>query len=181
MIKKVKIFLADGFEENEALIPFDILTRGGVECELISITGYNTVSSSHGVRVVAALLKDLTSAYDLLLLPGGMPGTLNLDKCDRLKEELLRANKEHKLLAAICAAPMVLGGLGLLKDKFATCYPGFEDKLIGAKIRNAQVEHDGNIITAIGAGASFEFALEILATLTSPENAQKVKEQIILK
>ena len=178
---KAKIFLATGFEESEALVPYDIMKRGGIDVELIGIAG-KTVVSSHGVEVtVHKTLNDELGEYDLIMLPGGMPGTLNLNDCAQLKDIIRKAANDCKIISAICAGPMVLGGMGLLKGKKATCYPGFEDKLSGATVTGEQVVRDGNIITGIGAGAAYEFGLELLAALTDKTTAEKIKRQIMMK
>lgn len=127
-------FLATGFEEVEALAPVDILRRGGVEIKTVSVTGDLLVESAHGVAIKADLLfedADLASA-DLLLLPGGLPGATNLNEHEGLRKALVGQNERGGRIAAICAAPLVLGGLGLLNGKKATCYPGFEKYLTGA-------------------------------------------------
>lgn len=182
MTKIAKIFLADGFEETEALVPYDILKRGGVDVSLVSVMPTPKVTSSHGVTVEAhQLLSQGLGECDLLVLPGGMPGTLNLAACGVLCEQLKAAASCGKLIGAICAAPSVLGGLGLLRGRKATCYPGFEDKLLGAVATGESVVEDGNFITAVGAGADFLFGLTLLARLTGQANADKVKQQIILR
>lgn len=182
MTKIAKIFLADGFEETEALVPYDILKRGGVDVALVSVMPTEKVTSSHGVTVEAhQLLSQGLGGYDLLMLPGGMPGTLNLAACGALCQELKAAASQGKLIGAICAAPSVLGGLGLLRGRKATCYPGFEEKLLEAEATGESVVEDGNFITAIGAGADFLFGLALLARITDGENAEKVKRQIILR
>ena len=187
MAKKAYIFLAEGFEESEALVPYDILVRGGVDVTLVSISNSTMVTSAHHVTVVAHTtlfdihaIDGLTNA-DLLMLPGGMPGSTNLCHCQMLRDELLTANKSGKMLAAICAAPFVLGSLGLLKGKQATCYPGFEKDLEGATATGEQVVVDGNIVTGIGGGAAAEFGLTLLSLLTSDKEAEAVKQMIIMK
>ncbi len=182
MNKTAYILLAEGFEETEALVPYDILKRGGVNVTLVSISSSRQQTSSHGVTIVAhQTLAEGLADYDLIVLPGGMPGTLNLGGSKAVSDELLYASENGKLIGAICAAPSVLGGLGFLKGKKATCYPGFEDKLIGATATGESVVEDGNIITAIGAGADFLFGLKLLERLTDAANADKVRQQIILR
>ena len=169
MAHKAKIFLSEGFEEVEALAPYDILTRGGVEVELISITNSLMVRSSHGVSIQASrLITDGVGEYDMLILPGGMPGSANMLKCQPLLDLLVSASKADKELAAICAAPMVLGSLGLLHGHKATCYPGFEDKLSGAEYTAARVERSGKITTSAGMFSATEFGLKLLSVLVSP-------------
>ena len=160
------VFLANGFEEIEALTPLDLLRRAGKEILTVSITNERAVTGAHGITVLVDLTKDeLTHVCDeMLILPGGMPGTKNLDASpltDRLIEEVLENGGR---LAAICAAPMVLGKRGLLEGKRATCYPGFEEYLTGATV-GGKVIRDGRIITAAGMGVAQEFGLEIISAL----------------
>ena len=160
----IYVFLATGFEDIEALAPLDIMRRAGLDVATVSITGEDLVASSHGVAVRAdRLLSDVDwEAADMLVLPGGLPGSTNLDACTKLTESILRPHAEGKALAAICAAPMVFGHLGILKGRRATCYPGVETELEGAEYTGGIVEKDGNIITGKGPGASFEFGYAIV-------------------
>lgn len=180
----VYVFLADGFEETEAIVPIDILRRGELEVATVGVTG-QVVTSSHGVPVVCdvlacEILPDETC--EAVILPGGMPGTLNLEKSEKVKEFILWAIENNVVIGAICAAPSILGHLGLLKDKQATCYMGFEEQLYGAKTLKAQVVKDGNIITACGAGAAFDFAFELLTAITKSEvETRKNKKAIMIK
>ncbi len=181
MAKRVVIFLANGFEETEALAPLDVMRRAGIEVELVSIEAELTVTSSHTVKVVAdSLLSDGVGDYDLVMLPGGMPGTKNLLADQRVCDEVLRAAQNGKHVAAICAAPMILGRLGLLKGKKATCFPGFEGELEGAKHINVPVVTDGNIITGRGAGAAIDFGLAIISALLSSDKSLETARQITL-
>ncbi len=181
--KKALVFLADGFEEVEALTPVDILRRGGVEVLLISVSGQKMVESAHGVRLETdCLIEELTDAQkevDAYILPGGMPGSTTLAEHKGVQALLIEANKAGKFLAAICAAPMALGGWGLLQGKEAICYPGFEKFLTGAKISSNRVAKDGNIITAKGVGAGFAFGYAILGELLGEEVVSRLKEQMI--
>jgi 4-methyl-5(b-hydroxyethyl)-thiazole monophosphate biosynthesis len=176
-MKKSFLFLANGFEECEAITPIDILRRGGVEVVTVSVTGTNEVTSAHNIAVVADKLFDECdfSGADMLILPGGMPGAQHLNEHDGLKQLITRLAAQNKWITAICAAPLVLGGLGLLKGRKATCYPGFEDKLIGATYTAQPVEIDGNIITGRGPGYAFNFGFTLLAALTSTAVAQEVE------
>ncbi len=163
----IYIFLANGFEEVEALAPLDILRRAGVETQLVSITNETVVRGAHGVGVTVDTVladADLTRA-DMLVLPGGLPGATNLDACEPLRKALVSQVEAGGMVAAICAAPLVLGHLGLLRGKAATCYPGFETELVGARYTAALVERDGQVITGKGPGAAFEFGYTILAAL----------------
>ncbi|MDR2809180.1 MAG: DJ-1/PfpI family protein [Tannerellaceae bacterium] len=181
-MKNALLFLAEGFEEIEAIGTIDILRRGDILTTTVSITGRYDVTGAHGISVRANDLWANTdfSYADALILPGGMVGASNLDACEPLKELLVAKAKNRKLLAAICAAPMVLGGLGLLKGHRATCFPGFEEDLIGAIITDEPVETDGNIITGKGPGMVFDFALAIIAYLETQIRADKVAANLLL-
>lgn len=172
------VFLAEGFEDIEAIAPVDILRRGGVEVALVSITAEREVTSAHGVRFVADTTIaeiDWTQA-DALFLPGGLPGATNLDACQPLREGLLRHAQSGRLVAAICAAPMVLGHLGLLEGKKATCYPGFENELKGADATGALVERDGQVLTGKGPGAAMAFGYALLEALGKMTEAAQLRE-----
>lgn len=160
----IYVFLATGFEDIEALAPVDIMRRAGLEVETVSITDELTVVSSHGVGIQAdtTLGKAELSKADMLVLPGGLPGSINLDGCKKLTDAITVHHNSGKALAAICAAPQVFGHLGILNGKRATCYPGVESELGGAIYTAAVVEKDGNIITGKGPGASFEFGYTIV-------------------
>lgn len=178
IMAKVYQFMANGFEDIEALIPVDVLRRGGVDIQTVSITDSNIVESAHGVQMVTDLTfgeADLKDA-DLLMLPGGMPGATNLNAHEGLKKALVAQAEAGKMVAAICAAPLVLGGLGILKGKRATCYPGFEQTLDGATYTADLWTIDGNIITGEGPAAAFPYAYSLLALLVSEEKAAEVAE-----
>ena len=178
IMAKVYQFMANGFEDIEALIPVDVLRRGGVDIQTVSITDSNIVESAHGVQMVTDLTfeeADLKDA-DLLMLPGGMPGATNLNAHEGLKKALVEQAEAGKMVAAICAAPLVLGGLGILKGKRATCYPGFEQTLDGATYTADLWTIDGNIITGEGPAAAFPYAYSLLALLVSEEKAAEVAE-----
>lgn len=180
-MKKVYVHFADGFEEIEALAPVDILRRAGCEVTIVSIMGRKEVSSARNVKIVADKLfeeMDYNEA-DMLVLPGGMPGSKNLDEHKALHQKLMAHNEKGKLLAAICAAPMVLGHLGLLQGKKATCYPGNEKDLIGATVTGNGVERDGNIITGKGAGTSLQFGFLLVEALISKEKADEIKAKMM--
>ena len=156
----------------------DVLRRGGVDIQTVSITDSNIVESAHGVQMVTDLIfeeADLSDA-DLLMLPGGMPGASNLNEHEGLKKALVAQAEAGKMVSAICAAPMVLGGLGILRGKRATCYPGFEEKLEGATYTGDLWTIDGNIITGEGPAAAFPYAYSLLALLVSEEKATEVAE-----
>ena len=175
----VYLFLADGFEEIEALAPVDILRRGGVGVKTVGI-GAKTVSGSHGIPVVCDLTEQEIELSDIeaVVLPGGMPGTLNLEKNGTVKAALEYANKHGKIIAAICAAPSILGKMGLLNGKNATCFPGFEQYLLGAKLSDLPAVRDGNVITACGAGAALDFGFCLLSALKGEDAADKLSHNM---
>lgn len=179
MEKKAIVFLADGFEETEALAPVDIMHRAGIKVTLVTINPTKTVTSSHNIVLTAEqTINEPLGEYDLIFLPGGMPGSMNLHHCKFVNDEILKANAAGKTLAAICAAPLVYGKLGLLKGRNATCYPGFEEYLDGATITKKLVTVDGNIITGKGAGASLKLGLEIVAQLLGRTASDTIASQI---
>ena len=174
---KVYVFLANGFEDVEALIPVDVLRRGGVEVVTVSVTGDSqVVESAHRVQMVAdAMFEDCDFAdADLLLLPGGMPGASNLNDHEGVRQALLDQAAAGRRVAAICAAPLVLGGLGLLRGKRATCYPGFEQTLEGATYTGELCTVDGLVTTGEGPAAAFPFAYALLSQLVSREVSDQV-------
>lgn len=180
-MSKVCVFLANGLEECEGLITIDILRRAGVEVTTASIHEERLIESSHGIRFEAdALASSLHyDEFDMVVLPGGLKGTNNLAASPlvaRVAAEF--AGSADKMVAAICAAPSVLGGLGLLQGRKATCFPGFEEKLTGASVTGEPVTEDGNIVTGRGLGAAIPFALHLVARLVSPEKAEEIRQQI---
>ena len=170
--------MADGFEEIEALAPVDILRRGGVEVVTVSTNDDLQVQSAHGVTMIAdAVFEDCDFAdADLLLLPGGMPGASNLRAHEGVCKALTEQNAKGKRIGAICAAPYILGELGLLHGKRATCYPGFEHDLEGATYTAELVTVDGNITTAEGPGAALPYGYKLLSHFTTPEAVETLKE-----
>jgi 4-methyl-5(b-hydroxyethyl)-thiazole monophosphate biosynthesis len=178
-MKEVLIFLTTGFEEIEALATIDILRRGGVNIQSVSLTGEKTVTGGRQISVIADCLFEEVdfSEARMLILPGG-PGTAKMNEHDGLKHEMLAFAASGKLIAAICAAPMAPGGLGLLNNKKATCYPGYEKYLTGAQVTKAPVVVDGNIITGMAAGYTLDFALELLSQLKGKEAADEVAGNI---
>lgn len=174
----IYVFLAEGFEDIEAIAPIDILRRGGVEVALVSIAPEREVTSAHGVRFVADItIGDIDwEQAEALFLPGGLPGAANLDACQPLREGILSHAKAGRLTAAICAAPMVLGHLGLLEGKRATCYPGFEGELKGATVTGALVERDGQVLTGKGPGAAMAFGYALLEALGKTQEAAQLRE-----
>jgi len=180
---KVALFLATGFEEIEAVSIIDVMRRAGVELDIISVSGVEYVTGGHGIILKCDYLFFFIdfSVYDLFILPGGMPGTTNLSKHEGLCQLLVDVNAQAKRIAAICAAPIVLGQIGVLKGRMATCYPGFEDGLIDAKVLNQDIVRDGNIITGKGAGIAIDFALELLKDYLTVEEVKLLAERLILK
>jgi len=179
-MKQSYIFLVNGFEEIEAFATIDILRRGGVALQLVSLEDTLTVIGGHGVSVTADILFNEfdPDQAEMLILPGG---TVRINEHRGLKEVILNHEAKGGKLAAICCAPMVLGGLGLLKGKLATCYPGYESYLTGAMLQPEEiVVTDGNITTGIGPGLTFDFALELLARLQGRAAAEKVAFQLLL-
>lgn len=180
-MSRVCVFLAEGFEEIEGLTVVDILRRAGVETQTVSISEDPMVAGSHGISVKADVC--LTDAdfqeTELLVLPGGMPGTKHLGACVRLTDLLTEFHQAGKRVAAICAAPGVLGDLGILKGRKAACYPGFEDRLAGAEVVFDRVVTDGNVTTSRGMGTAIAFALELVKLLVSEEKALEIKKGII--
>ena len=177
----IYLFLADGFEEVEALFPLDILRRAGADVKTVSVTGHEYVTGSHGITVKADITDEKFDENNItaVILPGGMPGTTSLDASKTVHRALEKASEDGKIIGAICAAPSVLGKAGLLKGKEAICYPGFEKYLSGAKISDKKVVRDGNIITAAGAGVAREFGFALTAALFSPDAAEKIAKAII--
>ena len=177
IMAKVYVFLAEGFEDVEALIPVDVLRRGGVEVVTVStVEDSQVVESAHGVQIVAdAMFDDCDfSDADLLMLPGGMPGASNLNAHEGVKKALLAQDAAGRRISAICAAPLVLGGLGLLKGRRATCYPGFEQTLTGAEYTGELCTVSGHITTGEGPAAAFPYAYELLSQLTDKATAQQI-------
>ncbi|WP_455640073.1 DJ-1 family glyoxalase III [Parabacteroides sp.] len=181
-MKKAFVFLANGFEEMEALGTVDILRRGGIEVTTVSITADPVVTGAHNVPVTAdtTLEKAALAGADALILPGGMPGASNLNDSEPVKEALLQQYREGRIVAAICAAPMVLGGLGLLKGRNATCYPGFEPKLIGATVTGEAVEVSDNVITGKGPGLVINFGLALVAAIKNEAVAEEVAAGLLV-
>lgn len=178
----VVIFLADGFEEIEALTVVDVLRRGGIDIETVSIMGRLNVMGAHNIEVKADRLFENVDykGVAMLVLPGGGVGTENLKKHSGVNDLCKSFAEDKKYVCAICAAPSVLGVKGLLKGKTAVCYPGFEEQLEGASIGKNTVEKDGKFITSKGPGTAAEFALALLRELKGGETADKVKSGMLL-
>lgn len=175
----VVLFLADGFEEIEALTPLDLLRRAGVEVVTVGLGG-REITGSHGITVMADTDTLPTGNIDMVILPGGMPGAANLDTSAMVAKALARTHEAGGYLAAICAAPMVLGHKGYLAGKRAVCFPGFEDELAGAiVVPDAFVVRDGNIITAKGMGAALDFGLALVTALKNEQVAKELRAAVM--
>ena len=177
----IYVFLAQGFEETEAVAPIDILRR--CEKEVITVgIGDNIIKSSHGLVFVTDTedkLIELNSDLEMIVLPGGMPGTINLEKSEVVQKAIDYCVENNILIGAICAAPSILGHKGLLNGKKAVCYTGFENQLTGAEVLNVPAVIDGQFVTARGAGVAVEFGLKLVEALISKERSQKVREAIL--
>ncbi len=173
----IYLFLANGFEEIEALSVVDILRRCELQVKTVGVGG-RQITGAHGITVTADTEEKLVSPEqaDAVILPGGMPGTLNLEQSDMVQTFVDFCEKEKKLICAICAAPSILGHKDLLNGKRATCFPGFEKELNGAQVTGNPVETDGHIITAKGAGAAHLFAFAIAKVFVGEEKANAVKD-----
>ena len=175
------IFLANGFEETEALAPLDIMRRADIEVYTVGV-GSKVINGAHNIPVVADVI-DCEIAPDKdcegVILPGGMPGTLNLEKAESVQRFLDFAAKNNKLIGAICAAPSILGHKSLLDGKKAVCFPGFEEQLGNATVLSDAVVTDGNIITGCGAGAAMKFGFEIVKYIQSEASANHFKAAML--
>lgn len=179
---KAYIFMADGCEEIEALTPVDLLRRADIEVCTVSIMGRKTIEGAHKIKFEADQLYEETdfSDGDVFMLPGGMPGTTNLAAYEPLIQLLKDKNEEGKHLAAICAAPAVVLGLNdYLKGRKAVCYPGMEDKLLGAEVLEIPVVTDGNITTSRGLGTAIAYSLELVRLFKGEEAAASLKASIV--
>lgn len=176
----IYLFLANGFEEVEALCPLDLLRRAGLAVTTVGVGG-DVIVGAHGIAVQAdvpdTLFRD--SKPDMIILPGGMPGTKHLDESRTVDTALRAASANGAYLAAICAAPMVLGKRGYLKGKEATCFPGFEEYLEGATLSKARVVTDGRTVTAAGMGVAMEFGLALVALLQGKDAAERLRSAVL--
>ncbi|MFO7999844.1 MAG: DJ-1/PfpI family protein [Marinilabilia sp.] len=181
-MKKAAIFIAPGFEEIEGLTPADVLNRAGADVELISITEDKSVTGGHGITIICDRVFEgkPIDEKDIIILPGGMPGAKHLQAHKGLELLLSEYNAQKKWIGAICAAPMILGEMGLLKDRKATCFTGFEHHLKGARHYPVPAITDGHIITGRGIGAAMEFSLEIISNLFGPGKAAELREKMVV-
>lgn len=178
---KVFVFLADGFEEIEGLTVVDLLRRAGEDVTTVSIMGRKEIHGAHKIDVIADTLyeEEDFSHGDMLVLPGGMPGTLHLGAYKPLTDMILDWNVKGKKIAAICAAPSIFGDLGILEGKEAVCYPGFEERLTGATIGTKSVAVAENITTSRGLGTAIDFSAALITQLQNEEKAESIKKSII--
>jgi 4-methyl-5(b-hydroxyethyl)-thiazole monophosphate biosynthesis len=175
----IYLFLASGFEEIEAITTVDILRRAG--CALITVgVGGKRITGSHGIEVTADIDETgvTTDGLDMVVLPGGMPGTLNLEQSPIVRATVQYGAENHKYIAAICAAPSILGHMGLLKEHTAVCFPGFEQELNAKVLSTDFVCVSGRIITAKGAGVAVDFALKIVEVIYGPEKSMMLRKSI---
>ncbi|MEL7586044.1 MAG: DJ-1 family glyoxalase III [Prolixibacteraceae bacterium] len=182
-MKTVAIHLVTGFEEIEAITIIDVLRRAGINVIVASMTQDYLVNGAHEIPVKADRLFTEVDYHlvDMMILPGGMPGAANLDTHQGLKSRILDFHSKGKPIGAICAAPMVLGHMGLLEGRNAVCYPGFEKELKGAKVDDKPAVIDGNLITGRGVGAALNFSLEIVGMLENKEKAGKLAESLLVE
>jgi 4-methyl-5(b-hydroxyethyl)-thiazole monophosphate biosynthesis len=169
----VYVFLANGFEELEALAPIDLLRRAGIKVATVGV-GSDTVTAAHGVVFKTDITSDeikLNSGLDMIVLPGGMPGADNLENCPEVQAAVDYCSENNKYIAAICAAPKILGHKGLLEGRYCTCFPGYESELVKAVPNGQSVVVDGNFVTAKGAGVALLFGLKLVEVLASKEKA----------
>ena len=176
----IYLFLAEGFEEIEALEPVDILRRAGLEVKTVAVGTSKTVKGAHGIEVIADMaeseLDDTTP--EAIILPGGMPGTTNLEKSAIVIDTLMRSVMEGSLVCAICAAPSILGKMRLLDGRNAAVYPGFDDAMKYANVTGKKVEHDDIFITAEGMGVSHEFGFKLIEVMFGAQAADDIRNQI---
>ncbi|MDE5935849.1 MAG: DJ-1/PfpI family protein [Ruminococcus sp.] len=179
----IYVYLADGFEETEAITPVDLLRRA--EKKVITVgVGDNIIVSSHGIPVVTDTIVQeapLTDELEMIVLPGGMPGTLNLEKSEYVQNAIDFCMKKNITIGAICAAPSILGHKGLLKGKKAVCYQGFEAQLEGAEIDTEAVAVDGNIVTARGAGVAVQFGLALVEKAVSKAESCRQSKAVMFE
>ena len=182
-MKKVNVYLAEGFEEIEAITVVDTLRRADIDARMVSITGKKDVKGAHGITITAdeVFENEDNLEADMIVLPGGMPGTRHLGEHKGLRAVILDFAERNKLIAAICAAPSILGKMGLLDKKKAVCYPGFEESLKGAVIGKDIISQEGNFITSKGPGTAIYFALRLVEILADKETAGELREGMIVQ
>ncbi len=180
-MSKLAIFLAEGYEEIEALTVVDLCRRCGLTIDMVSVAQEKMTKGSHGIAVEADKTIDAIDwdSYDMLVLPGGMPGTLNLEACEELMSQVDRFYEAGKYIGAICAAPSIFGHRGLLKGRKACCYPSFESHLEGADVAEDSVCKDGHVVTSRGMGTAIDFGLAIVEIFCGSEKAYELRNGII--
>lgn len=180
-MSRILVFLADGFEEIEGLTVVDLCRRAGIDTVTVSISDKASVVGSHGIELKTDMTLDAVdfSAANMIVLPGGMPGTRNLEGCETLMEQVDDYVSKGKKVSAICAAPSILGHRGHLKGRKACCYPGMEGELSGAEVSFDKVSVAGNIITSRGLGTAIPFALAIIESLTDKATADKIGQSVV--
>jgi len=181
-MKRIAVMLANGFEEIEAIAVIDVLRRAEFDVTTVSINEKCEVTGSHQVQILAdKVFGDVSfDLFDMIVLPGGMPGASHLNEQSGLREQILNFHEQNKWLGAICAAPLVFGNLGILKNKKATCYPGYENQLHGAIVTSEESEVSGKIITGKGAGVAIQFALKIVEQLKGETIATELARKMIV-
>jgi 4-methyl-5(b-hydroxyethyl)-thiazole monophosphate biosynthesis len=175
----IYLFLAEGFEETEAIAPLDLLRRAGAEVKTVGVGG-KRITGSHGIEVTADLEEDQIDLQnvEMVILPGGMPGTRNLENSPMVRASIGYCSQNGKKIAAICAAPSILGHMDLLSGHSAVCFPGYEKDLTGAEVKRDPVCVSGNIITARGAGVAIPFGLKLVELLFGKRKSDEIKEKV---
>jgi len=181
-MNQITVHLAEGFEEIEAVTIVDVLRRGGIQASFVSMEKEKTVRGAHGILIEADITFEMAdyALCNMIVLPGGMPGTKHLAENEGLMIKIKEFDKQGKYLAAVCAAPMVFGAANILNGKNATIYPGMEAYLKGAKLSTNKVVVDGNVITSRGPGTAMEFALTIVGTLVGQAVSDKLRKDLII-
>ncbi len=179
---KAYVLLADGFEEIEAITPIDVLRRAGIEVKTLSITNEKAVKGAHNIEIIAddILANQIDNKADIIITPGGLPGSSNLRDNTMVQSLLKKQFAENKLIASICASPIALDSASILNDATYTCYPGFESNIKTGTYINERVVFNNNIITAQGPGVAMEFALKIVEVLLDKETADNLKKEMIV-
>ena len=179
----IYMFLANGFEEVEALAPLDLLRRAGCDVTTVGVGGGDMIVGAHGIAVGVDIPDTMfrDSKPEMIILPGGMPGSKNLDESRIVDAAVKTAVRKGAYIAAICAAPFILGKRGLLEGKEAICYPGFEEQLTGARISDEKVVRDGKFITAAGMGVAVDFGLKLVEVLKDAQTAADLRKTIQCK
>jgi protein deglycase len=182
-MKLIALFLAPGFEEIEAVSIIDVLRRAGFPVTTVSVSGDRLVTGSHEITIMADhIFQEYDpKGTDMIILPGGMPGTVHLYSHTGLMDLIKKFATEKKPIGAICAAPMILGNMGILNGKEATCFPGFEKYLEGAKVKDKKIVTYDHIITGKGPGCAIEFALGVITMLSSKENSDKIRKTLMME